>query len=221
MLKIRWPLGRLIFNMGIAIPGKTVFLIETAPRHWQLISLNFCAEICENESLTDRKIDGRAEKAILIYFPTPLISDKIIPAFHAIWWYMLMTVPYKLAGQRYTWLFRSATWIYLWRSRTNLKIKMLYYQYRNFHYKDKRSCNSIFFIMQFTIPGKTVFILRQGPGLLGFDPVVSLYPLNVILLHISSHLKLLLHYLKGGSNWSRYKAKIPHRKCWGYRDYDM
>ena len=32
MLKIRRPLRRLIFNMGIAIPGKTVFLIETAPR---------------------------------------------------------------------------------------------------------------------------------------------------------------------------------------------
>ena len=31
MLKIRRLLGRLIFNMGIAIPGKTVFLIETAP----------------------------------------------------------------------------------------------------------------------------------------------------------------------------------------------
>ena len=31
MLKIRRPLGRLIFSMGIAIPGKTVFLIETAP----------------------------------------------------------------------------------------------------------------------------------------------------------------------------------------------
>ena len=31
MLKIRRPLGRLIFNMGIAIPGKTVFRIETAP----------------------------------------------------------------------------------------------------------------------------------------------------------------------------------------------
>ena len=31
MLKIRRPLGRLIFNMGIAIPGKIVFLIETAP----------------------------------------------------------------------------------------------------------------------------------------------------------------------------------------------
>ena len=31
MLKIRRPLGRLTFNMGIAIPGKTVFLIETAP----------------------------------------------------------------------------------------------------------------------------------------------------------------------------------------------
>ena len=33
MLKIRRPLGRLIFNMGIDIPGKTVFLIETAPCH--------------------------------------------------------------------------------------------------------------------------------------------------------------------------------------------
>ena len=30
MLKIRRPLGRLIFNMGITIPCKTVFLIETA-----------------------------------------------------------------------------------------------------------------------------------------------------------------------------------------------
>ena len=35
MLKIRRPLGRLIFNMGIAIPGKTVFLIEMAP--WLLV----------------------------------------------------------------------------------------------------------------------------------------------------------------------------------------
>ena len=31
MLKIRRTLGRHIFNMGTAIPGKTVFLIETAP----------------------------------------------------------------------------------------------------------------------------------------------------------------------------------------------
>ena len=33
MLKIRRPTGRLIFNMGIPIPGKTVFYIETGPRH--------------------------------------------------------------------------------------------------------------------------------------------------------------------------------------------
>ena len=38
MVKIRRPLGRLIFNMGIAIPGKTVFLIETAPRFPCLIN---------------------------------------------------------------------------------------------------------------------------------------------------------------------------------------
>ena len=40
MLKIRRPLGRLIFNMGIAIPGKTVFLIETAPWFKQGALLN-------------------------------------------------------------------------------------------------------------------------------------------------------------------------------------
>ena len=34
MLKIRRPTGRLIFNMGIPIPGKTVFYIETGPRSW-------------------------------------------------------------------------------------------------------------------------------------------------------------------------------------------
>ena len=30
MLKIRRPLGRLIFNMGIATPGKAVFLIVSS-----------------------------------------------------------------------------------------------------------------------------------------------------------------------------------------------
>ena len=40
MLKIRRPLGRLIFNMGIAIPGKTVFLIETAS-WWQQLGSNY------------------------------------------------------------------------------------------------------------------------------------------------------------------------------------
>ena len=38
MLKIRRPLGRLIFNMGIAIPGKIVFLIETPPQGFDVFS---------------------------------------------------------------------------------------------------------------------------------------------------------------------------------------
>ena len=45
MLKIRRPLGRLIFNMGIAIPGKTVFLIETAPskmKDLHLLEISVC-----------------------------------------------------------------------------------------------------------------------------------------------------------------------------------
>ena len=46
MLKIRRPLGRLIFNMGIAIPGKTVFLIETAPWYMALCIQFAVACIC-------------------------------------------------------------------------------------------------------------------------------------------------------------------------------
>ena len=39
MLKIRRPTGRLIFNMGIPIPGKTVFYVETGP--WLLWGIDF------------------------------------------------------------------------------------------------------------------------------------------------------------------------------------
>ena len=47
MLKIRRPTGRLIFNMGIPIPGKTVFYIETGPRTthlWAPLLCKFCVE---------------------------------------------------------------------------------------------------------------------------------------------------------------------------------
>ena len=55
MLKIRRPLERLIFNMGIAIPGKTVFLIETAPcsqlwwsyMAWTMLTLILSTEYCQ------------------------------------------------------------------------------------------------------------------------------------------------------------------------------
>ena len=56
MLKIRRPLGRLIFNMGIAIPGKTVFLIETAPSwrvvgHKQRRANNGASDIVQQEKI--------------------------------------------------------------------------------------------------------------------------------------------------------------------------
>ena len=52
MLKIRRPLGRLIFNMGIAIPGKTVFLIETAPWYWNFPNKESILELdCHTVSL--------------------------------------------------------------------------------------------------------------------------------------------------------------------------
>ena len=64
MLKIRRPLGRLIFNMGIAIPGKTVFLIETAP--WQQISgsTSFQAMACGLTALSLMGFCGIHRRAI-------------------------------------------------------------------------------------------------------------------------------------------------------------
>ena len=60
MLKIRRPSGRLIFNMGIAIPGKTVFLIETAPWclcNWAMVTpvkYEYDPDDIPNEELTER-----------------------------------------------------------------------------------------------------------------------------------------------------------------------
>ena len=56
MLKIRRPLGRLIFNMGIAIPGKTVFLIETAPRaYYDFILKAHTAQYIKGVSIINQK----------------------------------------------------------------------------------------------------------------------------------------------------------------------
>ena len=51
MLKIRRPLGRLIFNMGIAIPGKTVFLIETAPSNLTIIGSDNGLSPCPHQAI--------------------------------------------------------------------------------------------------------------------------------------------------------------------------
>ena len=54
MLKIRRPLGRLIFNMGIAILGETVFLIETAPWSCENQMVGSCRQaLPQTLSMTD------------------------------------------------------------------------------------------------------------------------------------------------------------------------
>ena len=55
MLKIRRPLGRLIFNMGIAIPGKTVFLIETAP-WWHYMATYISVNIGSDNGLIHESV---------------------------------------------------------------------------------------------------------------------------------------------------------------------
>ena len=63
MLKIRRPLGRLIFNMGIAIPGKTVFLIETAPWLQQNANRGIILEIYSVSLCVDSNTTSRLQNA--------------------------------------------------------------------------------------------------------------------------------------------------------------
>ena len=70
MLKIRRPLGRLIFNMGIAIPGKTVFLIETAP--WSAVSEKISIDIAISVWLEDR-----AKRATILRGKTNFTSKQV------------------------------------------------------------------------------------------------------------------------------------------------
>ena len=81
MLKIRRPLGRLIFNMGIAIPGKTVFLIETAPWTSAIMPLIMrdkrflvyekrILTTCTNYELGNKVINRHMFIYILIFFIT-------------------------------------------------------------------------------------------------------------------------------------------------------
>ena len=87
MLKIRRPLGRLIFNMGIAISGKTVFLIETAP--WKAM-VNLPARRCLSsiyvqimpwKAMETDKNDGKlviGRDCGLSSFGAKLLSDPIL-----------------------------------------------------------------------------------------------------------------------------------------------
>ena len=68
MLKIRRSLGRLIFNMWIAIPGKTVFLIETPP--WcGLIDSSLMRKISKT------RLMGRWHLQMLVWSADISISD--------------------------------------------------------------------------------------------------------------------------------------------------
>ena len=71
MLKIRRPLGRLIFNMGIAIPGKTVFLIETAP--WSPPCLG-CS--CHYNDVTMRAMASQITSLTIVYSNVYSGTDK-------------------------------------------------------------------------------------------------------------------------------------------------
>ena len=87
MLKIRRPLGRLIFNMGIAIPGKTIFLIETAP--WVLSApdgpqvgpMNLAIRVCsfaENCSAGQKRSNGICENCGMDYYQPMANQDHCI-----------------------------------------------------------------------------------------------------------------------------------------------
>ena len=81
MLKIRRPLGRFIFNMGIAIPGKTVFLIETAPSKlngdWKDIFITHLIIIIKSEVSTF---------PIVVIFFCGFVSEMVVLSYSVIYY---------------------------------------------------------------------------------------------------------------------------------------
>ena len=92
MLKIRRPLGRLIFNMGIAIPGKTVFLIETAPWSGDWQKYQNCWS-CKSIACLNSRNQCNAHKSLavqqdlqMIHLPVhPLYCQRRTWKFHRNW----------------------------------------------------------------------------------------------------------------------------------------
>ena len=94
MLKIRRPLGRLIFNMGIAIPGKTVFLIETAPSSGPLKSIEI--------------LKTRIE--ITTWISTSVLTHPCL-SFNDGWVKPLSKLTLNVRGPSYLGLTRSISWL--------------------------------------------------------------------------------------------------------------
>ena len=78
MLKIRRPLGRLIFNMGIAIPGKTVFLIETAPRIQEFVMDCDVPELCTRYKALIGKLFLRAASLSHYLFKIQTLEKNLL-----------------------------------------------------------------------------------------------------------------------------------------------
>ena len=76
MLKIRRPLGRLIFKIGIAIPGKTVFLIDTAP------SVHFDIQALLNLHALKRQLIVRNEFQLLVRCDVKTSGPAVAPLFY-------------------------------------------------------------------------------------------------------------------------------------------
>ena len=99
MLKIRRPLGRLIFNMGIAIPGKTVFLIETAPRFFVYIRFrNIISQLkntynsyCNNYGTVPSQDANLSRKELAIYIQQHEDKLSVFFSWQTWYWYYHIT----------------------------------------------------------------------------------------------------------------------------------
>ena len=122
MLKIRRPLGRLIFNMGIAIPGKTVFLIETAPRYLRYL--------CDGNTMVKIRQSCHTWPNVELFWCWRWNIWALVIKYHACW----CTVP--VHQQAWYWLCRADNmycWcrvnlIYLCQAKSKIQFKMWIYR---------------------------------------------------------------------------------------------
>ena len=127
MLKIRRPLGRLIFNMGIAIPGKTVFLIETTPWWWIMnmacFNLRYNSVVLKCGSFSKQTShSSRCRKGLWCFCKFKLVHQSILTMD------VLHEILYKI-GPYHSKIITSLGCC--------VENRLLFSHYRNSHYDDK------------------------------------------------------------------------------------
>ena len=198
MLKIRRPLGRLIFNMGIAIPGKTVFLIETAP------SIMPSPLSISPSRIHIVRINTMLFKNIAAWIVEKIAVDEKDEFSHSYFlWIHKWQVPYctfvlmelgknilLISMYRYPYFTCITVWALI-------QYKMSY-QYRKSHCGDKTVARSCYLFNWISYTGKMSSLYWIGtlvfiPTFESFSPTIFMADRGLIYIYIYTYIFIIIY----------------------------